>query len=292
MKENFYFILSQFIKPWKRKNNNKLIVLAYHEVPCKIKFEKQLQFLRSNYNLIDIVYLDSYFKKEENLPINSLIITFDDGDYSVYKNAFPLLKKYHIPAVIFIISELINSENTFWCRWVENVYNKNGRSYAEARKEVNRLKNISNEERMKTLNKLPAVKSKQLSIGEIKEMETYNITMGNHTHTHPMINKCTPVEIIKEMDEVKKNFKEWGLKGYPYFAYPNGNLDSGAEEILISKNINMAFLFDHKVNQVEINPMRISRIRVNADANLNEFKVKVSGLHSGLMRMKNKIFKY
>jgi len=174
---------------------------------------------------------------------------------------------------------------------VEEIYRRNGKTYKESRNEVNRLKEIPNTERVKIINKMPLVKSKQLGLVEIKQLENNNIVMGNHTHTHPMIDKCTAEEICKEMDLVKYNFTEWQLKGYPYFAYPNGNFDSNAEKILISKGIKLAFLFDHKINKTEINPMRISRIRVNADADLNEFKVKVSGLHSTLLFLKNKIIK-
>ena len=283
-----YSILSKI--PLSLANNN-LRVLAYHTVPELESFRTQLLYLKKRYHIISIFELKEHLFQNKPLPEKSVLITFDDGDYSNYLNAFPVLKMESVPAVFFIITELINSDKTFWCRRVEEIYKKNGRTYQEARDEVNRLKKIPNTERAKVIKEMPSVKSKQLGLTEIRQLENHNIIMGNHTHTHPMINKCTADEICREMNLVKDNFTDWCLEGYPYFAYPNGNFDSNAEKILISKGIKLAFLFDHKLNKTEINPMRISRIRVNADADLNEFKVKVSGLHSTLLSLKNKIIK-
>lgn len=272
-------------------SGSRLRVLAYHEVPDKIAFDRQLMFLKRKYTLITLENLKSYLLNGTPLPKRPILITFDDGDYSVYEKGFPLLKKHRLPAVLFIISELINSNTTFWCRWVERVYEQQNRSYSEARTEIKRLKKVPNTKRIEALAKLPHMNSRQLTTEELKEMEGFDINMGNHTHTHPMLDKCTAEEISREMNDVRSNFNHWGLQGYPFFAYPNGNFDLQSEEILISEGIKLGFLFDHKVNKKVINPMRISRIRVNADADLDEFKLKVSGVHSLLMGMKNKILK-
>jgi len=43
---------------------------------------------------------------KETLPPNPIILTFDDGYQSFYDNAFPLLKKYHMKAVQFVITQV------------------------------------------------------------------------------------------------------------------------------------------------------------------------------------------
>ena len=287
-----FFKFSNLFLPAIRKfSSRRLKVLAYHTVPDAQIFKQQIKYLKKTYNIISLKDLQISMESRKSLPENALLITFDDGDYSLYKNAFPILKTYEVPAVIFIISQLIDSEKTFWCRWVEAAFDKEGKSYSEARKEVNRLKKIPNSERMEVLSGLPEIKSRQLSVEELKEMESHNIVMGNHTHTHPMLDQCTSEEISMEMDEVKKNFVQWGLGGYSYFAYPNGNSHPRIEKILKSKGIKMAFLFDHEINTKQINPFNISRIKVDADSQLDEFKAKVSGLHSELFKLKNKLIR-
>ncbi len=148
---------------------------------------------------------------------------------------------------------------------------------------------MPNSERVAYLNKLDPIFSRQLTTDDIFKMQSEKMFIGNHTHTHPMVDKCSSKELNDDLKLSKASFEKWRLPGAEIFAYPNGNWDKISEEILKNNGVKMAFLFDHKLNKKDINPMRISRIRVNSDTELNEFKVKVSGFHSKLMMLKNRI---
>lgn len=289
MRSFIYFLLSGFNSFFPNLNKNPLRVLAYHTVPDSHQFEKQIKYLKSKYNLIDIDQLSNHLYKSIALPENPLLITFDDGDVSVIEKGLPVLKRYRIPSVLFVITGLIDSSNAFWWKRVEEVFKEEGKTYLEARQQVRQLKNISNREREDYLDKLNQINSLQLTINQLKEMEKEGISIANHTHTHPMINKCTNAEIEKELDLARSKFEEWALNGYSVFAYPNGNWDNRTENILKKKGIKMAFLFDHRINKKPINPLRISRIMVDTNTELNEFKAKVSGVHSGFRDLKNKL---
>jgi len=272
------------------KQSNYLRVLAYHDIKDSSKFESHLKYLvNSDYNIIDINALEDHLFHENKLPNKPVLITFDDGDISVLDIGLPLLKEYKLPSVMFVITSLIDSDNTFWCRQVEKALQEQGKSYAEARSKVNHLKKISNENRMVYLNSLNPVNSKQLTKEDLGTMQKGMMFIGNHTHTHPIVNMCSKEEIESELNRSKSCFEEWELPGYPIFAYPNGNWDEQSEKLLKKNGIKIAFLFDHQINSNNINPLRISRIRVNSDTEINEFKVKVSGLHSKLMKLKGKI---
>ncbi|SHF91326.1 Polysaccharide deacetylase [Salegentibacter echinorum] len=289
MRSFIYKFLSKIDKFTGSSADNRLRVLAYHTVPDQTAFEKQLEFISYNYNVIGISELKDHFINSTPLPTKPLLITFDDGDISVYENGLPALQAYNFPAVLFIITGLINTSKLFWCRHVEVVYKKNGASYAEARAKVGELKSISNYERTAYLDSLEEIQARQLSVKELHSLEKGNVIAANHTHTHPMVDKCTKKEIEQELKHSRIKFKEWELEGYSVFAYPNGNWDVQTENILEDEGVEMAFLFDHKINKKNMNPMRISRIRVDTDLELNEFKVKVSGLHINLMLLRQKI---
>ncbi|MCF4102657.1 polysaccharide deacetylase family protein [Gillisia sp. M10.2A] len=289
MKDLFYNLLIPFSNRVAAFSSSKLRVLAYHTIDDPYLFEKQLKYLKSSYKVIGIFELEQFLFDGADLPKNAVLITFDDGDLSVLDFGLPLLKKYNMPSVMFVITGLIDSKKTFWCRWVELAIQNQGKSYAEARVVVNRLKKMDNEERVAYLNKLEPIVSKQLTRNDILKMHSEKMFVGNHTHTHPMVDKCTSEELQGELKTSKDSFKNWGLPGYQIFAYPNGNWDAKSEKILIDNEIKMAFLFDHQLNKKDVNPMRISRIRVNSDTKLHEFKVKVSGLHSKLMKFKENI---
>ncbi len=100
----FVFMKSAYVVP----------VLMYHAIDHNDKatklsvspesFEAQMKFLHKNrYNVVTLDRLISYIRNKEKIPSKTLAITFDDGYYNNYQYAYPVLKKYNIPATIFII---------------------------------------------------------------------------------------------------------------------------------------------------------------------------------------------
>ena len=43
-----------------------------------------------------------------------VVITFDDGYFDNLENAYPVLKKYECPAIIYIVTSFLNNENYPW----------------------------------------------------------------------------------------------------------------------------------------------------------------------------------
>jgi peptidoglycan/xylan/chitin deacetylase (PgdA/CDA1 family) len=67
-------------------------------------FARQMRFLREHhYNVLPLAELADLIRKKEKIPPRSIAVTFDDGYKDNYAYAFPVLKKYRIPATIFII---------------------------------------------------------------------------------------------------------------------------------------------------------------------------------------------
>lgn len=259
------------------------IVLAYHGVYDSVNFEKQLKYLRSHYNILDgNVFFESHRNSNANRKKN-VLITFDDGDKSLYKKALPILKKYKIPAIIFVVTELIDTDKPFW--WDEIKYYQGEK---EGIKRVRKIKKWKNRERKNYLNqlfqdskKLP-LRYPQLTTGELKEMKGSGITIANHSHTHPMFNQCTEEELEEELSKSITRLKSLNFTPEA-FAYPNGNYSKVAEQKLKEHGIKLVFLFDHKINKGKINPLRISRLAVNDDTPLWKFKLILSGWHSKIL---------
>ena len=69
------------------------------------EFEKQLKYLKDN-NYITITFKDLYkIPKKERKNKKYIILTFDDGYKDNYNLLFPLLKKYNMKAVIYMVSD-------------------------------------------------------------------------------------------------------------------------------------------------------------------------------------------
>ncbi|WP_037321003.1 polysaccharide deacetylase family protein [Salegentibacter sp. Hel_I_6] len=264
-------------------NNKSLHVLAYHTVRDSTNFEIHLSYLKKNYSVISVDQLLEWYKSNIKLPKKPMLITFDDGDLSVYQNALPLLKKYSLPAILFIVTNLINTEKPFWWDEIEYYLGKE-----EGNKKVWEVKTWPNSKREAFLEELrnnsskPLLKYKQLTTAQLKEMQGADIMIANHSHTHPMFDQCTQEELESEIKSSIEILKDLGFTP-DVFAYPNGNYSPDAENVLKKYGADKAYLFDHKINKKEINHLRISRLVVNDTTPLWKFKLILSGWHTRIL---------
>lgn len=71
-------------------------------------FEKHIQtLLNQGYNPVSLSDYYAFVIGNKTLPDNPIVITFDDGYLSNYEVAFPILKKYNVPAAIFIVTSTV-----------------------------------------------------------------------------------------------------------------------------------------------------------------------------------------
>ncbi len=90
-------------------------IIMYHQVKnsnlgkdviSPYEFESDLKYLsENNYNTITMSQLIDYVYNGNELPKNPIILSFDDGYISIYKNVFPLLKKYNSKIVLSIVGK-------------------------------------------------------------------------------------------------------------------------------------------------------------------------------------------
>ncbi|ADU96695.1 polysaccharide deacetylase [Thermovibrio ammonificans HB-1] len=70
-------------------------------------FERELRYLKKyNYNTITVAELYKIVSSGRPIPPKTVVITIDDGYRTTYK-AFKLLKKYRIPATVFLYMEAV-----------------------------------------------------------------------------------------------------------------------------------------------------------------------------------------
>ena len=112
---------------YKNEKNIKIPILLYHKIPLEKsarseyymsttqkQFEKQILGLKDlGYTFITYEDLIKYNNNELALPEYVVLLTFDDGYLDNYENAFPILKKYNIPATIFVIDNCVGAPGYF-----------------------------------------------------------------------------------------------------------------------------------------------------------------------------------
>lgn len=100
-------------------------VFCFHAVEQE-GFEALLGYLAENgYLAIDAAAWLDTMKKPAEAAGNEVLLTFDDGDVTLYRTAYPLLRKYGFKAVSFICPGLVPDdqdavrEDRMLCTWAE-----------------------------------------------------------------------------------------------------------------------------------------------------------------------------
>lgn len=75
-------------------------------------FEKQILWLKEEgYTIIPLEDLVMAKNGQKQIPAKSIVLTFDDGYEDFYTDAWPVLKKYQVPATIYVISKFLDRPN-------------------------------------------------------------------------------------------------------------------------------------------------------------------------------------
>ena len=94
-------------------------VLTYHRFSSNVldpvsvhpdAFAEQMRWLMQNVDILDPSRFHLVMSGALPLEHPSVLITIDDGHYSVYRHALPVMREWAIPAVLFVCPGLVESQ--------------------------------------------------------------------------------------------------------------------------------------------------------------------------------------
>jgi len=107
--------------------NNNAVVFVYHRFgeskypSTNIKleqFQEQLDYLdANNYNVEKLSTIIKHIKEKKPLPPKTVALTMDDAYYSVYTNAYPMLKAKGYPFSVFVNTNPIDHGSKNYVTW-------------------------------------------------------------------------------------------------------------------------------------------------------------------------------
>lgn len=299
------------------KKPNSLLVLTYHRItdepdlqdPLKVAaetFEKQVLFLKKHYTIIFGEQLADIIKNNKPFPENSCLITFDDGWRDNYTNAFPILKKYGIPAIIFITTDYIGTNKVFWHEKLCNILTRvecdsNKLSSIRNKWPANILERISNILKIPQPQRRPEINDLieylksyppdeinnfirelvalfdvveevsqpvMLSWEQVKEMSQDNICFGSHTKSHTILTQISTDKVIEELTESKEIIEKKLSKPVHFLAYPNGNYDKNIVKIAKKSDYFVGFTCISGINYSYKSLLELKRKHVREDITL------------------------
>jgi peptidoglycan/xylan/chitin deacetylase (PgdA/CDA1 family) len=222
------------------------------------QFERQVAYLAANCRVMALDELVESVRTQRPIPPDAVAITFDDGYRDNYEFAFPILRKYDVPATIYLVGRYIGTGDRLWFDQVLDAFQRTSRSVLRyepldmslplatveergkaAFQVLGCLKRDSETERPASIRSLLAslgVKTPgnddplMLDWSQVSEMARGGISFGSHTMTHPIL---TQMPIQRAWDEIvhsKSYLEERIQRPIRTFAYPNGTRDDYSPE--------------------------------------------------------------
>jgi peptidoglycan/xylan/chitin deacetylase (PgdA/CDA1 family) len=252
-------------------NPHKFRILMYHRFsaadevlkqPVNI-FSKQLEYLKKNYTILSLDKICEYLINGTNLPKNTASITIDDGYSDVYHIAFPILKKFQIPATVFLATDFIEHKFWLWSNKLEYIL-RNGRIgkfsmvldkkydfdvssfegwHAAQLKIYNYGRTLSVAHKNQLLEDLAQTLSVEvpdkvagdfqpISWDQVREMQQEGIDFGSHTSSHEILSQLSSHDIEREIRDSKHLIEQNLDRQITTFCYPNGTIEDYTEETI------------------------------------------------------------
>lgn len=251
-----------FSNLYKFYNTPKSIpVLCYHSVNDLFcydsdsisiyNFETHLQYISQYFVPIKLDNaIEQITSSKIKLP-NQVVITFDDGYIDNYTQAFPLLMKYNIPATIFVVSDFIN----------------------------------------KNLCLIDNANFTSMCWSQIMDMVNSGIiSIGSHTHTHPILSQIPNSKVIEELTISKNIIEERINECVNHFAFPNGQINDfppNHDSLLIHTGYKSGLSTIWSCNNMPSDIYNIKRIMISSTDVLSHFKAKIHGHYDYLFYLQN-----
>lgn len=237
----------------------------------EVTFAKLLDYLRRTF---DVISLEDFLKPGKTGPSRSklrCLITFDDGWEDNYTTAYPWLKKFGLPATVFLTTGWTDRRVGPWMEHLVGVWKDPRRreqllsrwSAAEAsplrflslEMVIEYLKHMSTERRRQILARLlPAGEDDSLLGGtegmltwaQVLAMSGNGIDFGAHTVSHPLLTYEDDKTVERELLVGKQVLEEKLRKKILAFAYPNGTWDERVRRCVEQAGYCCAFTTDSR----------------------------------------------
>ena len=228
-------------------------ILVYHSInhdplnPFSVSpgdFEAQVRLLSQKYNVISLQELVSRIQDGKEMPANAVAITLDDGFQDNYTFAYPILKKYNVPATIFVVVESLESKAAV------------GSS-------------LSGRE-----------PGRYLSWAQVREISQNGISFGSHSLTHPWLTQVPLAQARREIVQSKAQLEQFLGEPVHLFAYPGGRLcdfSQEIKEIVIESGYSGACVGLNGANGPDTDPYLLRRTKIEVDDSMGVFEMALKG---------------
>jgi Predicted xylanase/chitin deacetylase len=227
------------------------------------EFAGQVKLLKENFTLIAMD--DALSLRASGAPLHEdfMVVTFDDGYAGNYEVVFPIVQAYQVPVTVYVATRACQGGENYWFNDVIESLQApkefridlsafTGKRYHVSRHAKGEQKWDHIQGLLQDLKKLPradleaAVRSlltqadmvpegvlRHLTPAQIKEMSRSPlVTIGAHTHCHSLLPSLSRDQIGATVSQCRELLEDWTSTTVDHFAYPNGDYDNEAIEVI------------------------------------------------------------
>jgi peptidoglycan/xylan/chitin deacetylase (PgdA/CDA1 family) len=238
-----------------------------------------------------VVSLDAFLAIMRNGSVATkplCLITFDDGWGDTHSRALPGLKKFGLPAIVFLATGSIGGRGGFWVErvkraWrtplfrqqVQSAWRESGEKGVETLAAtdmegiVEWLKRMPAKRRDAILDRMVPPEGSEdtssdvdtmLTWEQVRELSEAGVDLGAHTVTHPLLSYEDEGSIERELSVSKEDIEKRLGKTVRAFAYPNGDWNEVVREKTAKGGFECAFTTNPAWYCRRENPYSVSRI--------------------------------
>lgn len=273
------------------------------------EFDRQMRHLARHYNCVALPEAVRLLRCGR-LPRRSIIVTFDDGYRDNLTLALPILRKHDVPATIYVTTGLIDNAISGWWYELEQIVRRENRLTFEWRGKriheaiINARRKHECHDRlsrwMKRLAPADQVRlmkqvrngghqhappgNEPLSRRQVRELARDPlITVGAHTHLHPVLSRLTPGRMQAELQRASSLLEEWTGQPVTHLAYPFGGPEhAGRREFKMAERLGFESATTTRIGHLHSfhgkRLFALPRIAIAHDDDLARFRWKLSGL--------------
>ena len=257
-------LLLLFLPFMIRRHKGQTLILSYHRIlPATHSEYKSMQpgmvvseetfrnHMKWLTEYLDVIRLADLKMQRPQSSQPACVITLDDGWVDNYTYAYPILKEFDLPATIFLVSNMIDTNHYFWPEKLGLLLNnKTTKALLETQIKAKYDSDLSDydgligllksEDDKSIIQFLDSVEKEAESSDNIfeKERQILNrkeliemarsglVDYGSHTENHIRLDKVSIKQSIHEITESKKCLETLLNTTISAFCYPNGSYTS------------------------------------------------------------------
>ena len=252
-------------------------------------FEAQVEYLCRRYEIISLSRLVDLLERGEQVPDNSVVLTFDDGFRDNLEIVAPVLARHGVPGTVFLTTGCASTGELPWSQRLGYLFEATRvselkheslgaepvelsdnrgrrRAYRQCKEDLKRRGRLERERLLDGLSaRLEVVppRDRMLTWDGVRELVSSGMEVGAHTVSHPLLANIPADEARCEMERSLDDLRRELGVSRPSFAFPGGSRNPGL--VSLARQLGFRSVFQSRravrVNQLGVtDPFSLSRI--------------------------------